>query len=377
MLVEKLAACLAVSRHGLSTAELTALLDPGDPHGHVAALLRLLRPYLMRRGELLDFFHQQTREAAAEAYVHEADNEAGVATARKAHQALAECLRSFADPERNGSFFGGRARAMEEMPYHLHHAGEPCALHSLLGDVAYLDAALRAGLAYAYLRDAGAALAAWPCAGAEAVRRAVAGSMRTQIVYPGFGLSAMTNRLAWETGDSSGVPDIVAIARERLDAAGPWLETASMLPGKGDAAFGASRSLQCSCGTDGVIVTGESDGAVEVHSVLSGAVLAQRTIACRNALGLAAEPTHQTVAWAEKSGAIHTETSQHVLAGRAREEALAYPHPDCVIAVRRDGALVAWNPLTGDVSVLLPSVPAPPAHVAGRGTVRCAVFPSR
>ena len=56
-LVEKFAACLGVSRHGLSPAELTALLDPGDPLGNVAALLRLLRPYLMRRGELLDFYH--------------------------------------------------------------------------------------------------------------------------------------------------------------------------------------------------------------------------------------------------------------------------------------------------------------------------------
>jgi hypothetical protein len=44
-LVEKFAACLSVSRHGLSPAELTALLDPGDPLGNVAALLRLLRPY--------------------------------------------------------------------------------------------------------------------------------------------------------------------------------------------------------------------------------------------------------------------------------------------------------------------------------------------
>ncbi len=68
-LVEKFAACLGVSRHGLSPAELAALLDPGDPLGNVAALLRLLRPYLMRRGELLDFYHGQFREAVTRAYL--------------------------------------------------------------------------------------------------------------------------------------------------------------------------------------------------------------------------------------------------------------------------------------------------------------------
>src|SRR6185436_14556116 len=68
-LVEIFAACLGVSRHGLSPAELTALLDPGDLLGNVAALLRLLRPYLMRRGELLDFYHGQFREAAEAAHL--------------------------------------------------------------------------------------------------------------------------------------------------------------------------------------------------------------------------------------------------------------------------------------------------------------------
>ena len=55
---------VSASRYGLSQRELTDLLDPNDPQGNVAALLRLLRPYLMHRGRLLDFYHTQFRRAA-------------------------------------------------------------------------------------------------------------------------------------------------------------------------------------------------------------------------------------------------------------------------------------------------------------------------
>jgi tetratricopeptide (TPR) repeat protein len=72
-LVPRFAALLGASRHGLSYVELVDLLATGDakalpptrpePQGNVAALLYLLRPYLMRRGELLDFYHGQFRAA--------------------------------------------------------------------------------------------------------------------------------------------------------------------------------------------------------------------------------------------------------------------------------------------------------------------------
>lgn len=65
-LVPRFAVLLATSRYGLSHRELTDLLERGDQEGNVAALIHLLRPYLMRRGELLDFYHSQFREAATE-----------------------------------------------------------------------------------------------------------------------------------------------------------------------------------------------------------------------------------------------------------------------------------------------------------------------
>jgi tetratricopeptide (TPR) repeat protein len=68
-LVKRFVSSLGSSRHGLSQQELVELLSPGDPQGNVAALAQLLRPYLMQRGELLDFYHGQLREAVAALYM--------------------------------------------------------------------------------------------------------------------------------------------------------------------------------------------------------------------------------------------------------------------------------------------------------------------
>lgn len=70
-LVPQFASLLGVSRNGLSYAEIVDILDPGDPLGNIAALLHLLRPYLMRRGELLDFYHDSFRQAAHNMYLTE------------------------------------------------------------------------------------------------------------------------------------------------------------------------------------------------------------------------------------------------------------------------------------------------------------------
>jgi tetratricopeptide (TPR) repeat protein len=59
--VRLLLSCLGVSRDGLSESELSGLVD--DASGDVAVLLRLLRPYLSRRGDLLSLHHRAHGEA--------------------------------------------------------------------------------------------------------------------------------------------------------------------------------------------------------------------------------------------------------------------------------------------------------------------------
>ena len=115
-LVSRFVSLLGASRHGLSQQELVELLSPGDPQGNVAALAQLLRPYLMQRGELLDFYHGQFREAAATAYLPSESQRLA------AHGQLATYFRHKADPERNQSWNGNSRRPFVELPFHLARA---------------------------------------------------------------------------------------------------------------------------------------------------------------------------------------------------------------------------------------------------------------
>ncbi|MEW6386512.1 MAG: DUF4062 domain-containing protein [Thermodesulfobacteriota bacterium] len=122
-LVRDFASLMGVSRYGLSQIELAELLAPGDPEaeppilpdpqGNVAALLRLLRPYLMQRGELLDFYHAQLREAVDEKYLSEKRDRL------EAHQTLARYLENTGDPSSDGSWKNINQRIVTELPHHL------------------------------------------------------------------------------------------------------------------------------------------------------------------------------------------------------------------------------------------------------------------
>lgn len=116
-LVTRFAALLSASRHGLSQRELTVLLDPGDPQGNVAALLRLLRSYLMLRGELLDFYHGQFRAAASQKYLSQPSDRA------QAHHALARFFVKTADSDGDRTWRSPQSgdsviHALQEVGFH-------------------------------------------------------------------------------------------------------------------------------------------------------------------------------------------------------------------------------------------------------------------
>lgn len=124
-LVSRFATLLGASRHGLSQRELADLLDAGDPKGNVAALLHLLRPYLMRRGELIGFYHGQFRAAAENIYLN-TDKQR-----HAAHEILA-------------SYFGAQPltkRKIEELPWQLERAGSWLRLSDTLRDLQFNKAA--------------------------------------------------------------------------------------------------------------------------------------------------------------------------------------------------------------------------------------------
>jgi len=121
-LVRRFSSYLGGSRHGLSQMELAELAAPGDPRadppippdsqGNVAALQRLLRPHLMHRGGLLDFYHGQFREAVEAEYL--GDDRKRTA----AHRELARYFRSQADPDDDGAWSGKELRGLSELAHH-------------------------------------------------------------------------------------------------------------------------------------------------------------------------------------------------------------------------------------------------------------------
>src|SRR6185503_7331549 len=137
-LVSRFAALLSVSRHGLSQHELVDLLASGDPQGNVSALLHLLRPYLMRRGELLDFYHDQFRAAAKEAWLN-----SGIQR-QAAHAELAvyfDAQPNRSEPKQAGQPPTPNARKGTELVVHQLASGRLEALRTSLCDLDFLRTA--------------------------------------------------------------------------------------------------------------------------------------------------------------------------------------------------------------------------------------------
>ncbi|AUB59810.1 hypothetical protein BK009_03435 [Methanobacterium subterraneum] len=68
-IIPEFSSLVAVSRQGLLENELVDLIDPTDPKGNIAALMRLLRPYLMYVDNLVFFYHRELLEAVNELYL--------------------------------------------------------------------------------------------------------------------------------------------------------------------------------------------------------------------------------------------------------------------------------------------------------------------
>lgn len=132
--VRTFCSAVAVSRSGMAEWELAELAS--DSVGNTAALIRLLRSYLMYRGELLDFFHGQIREAARTLYL--GTDAEGTA----AHRSLAELFRKNADPDGDATWTGAARypRGVSELPFHLTESRAWDELENILTDLGFLEA---------------------------------------------------------------------------------------------------------------------------------------------------------------------------------------------------------------------------------------------
>ncbi|NQT88960.1 ATP-binding protein, partial [bacterium] len=88
-LVHRVLTRLGAARRGLSDRELRDLTSDVDPLDDLFPVLRQLRPYLLKRGGLVDFYHRSLYKAVGETYFG-GDGEEKASERKAAHAALAD-----------------------------------------------------------------------------------------------------------------------------------------------------------------------------------------------------------------------------------------------------------------------------------------------
>lgn len=150
--VRRLVGLMAAARRGLTEPEMVALTDGGEGADDLFPVLRQLRPYLMRRGEVWDFFHGALAAAARARYLPDE-------TARRdAHDRLADHFLAQPDYIDTEERRQPNARRAEEIVEHLHVTERWGDLVDVLQTFEYLQARVDlgdpVGLAYDFAKAA-------------------------------------------------------------------------------------------------------------------------------------------------------------------------------------------------------------------------------
>jgi len=162
--VKAVLSLIATSRSGLSERELAELLNNVVDHeceGELQIILRQIRPYLLCRRELIDFYHRSFYKSTAARYLHPEEFK------NECQQALADFFRQEADPEGDRSW-SGESRALSELPFHSTEAEDWAGLigdevtPGILTDLRFIQAKCEAGFVYELVTDYNNALVALP-----------------------------------------------------------------------------------------------------------------------------------------------------------------------------------------------------------------------
>ncbi len=137
-LVSAYTSYIAIGRGGMAEGELEALCAPVDDEDEFWVLDRMLRPYLMHRGELMDYFHDQLREAVERRYLSDDS------TRQQRHREIAPHLQG------RGYEY---VRTLSELPYHLTHGAMSEELAKPLTDLTFIEKKCAAGMTHELVQD--------------------------------------------------------------------------------------------------------------------------------------------------------------------------------------------------------------------------------
>ena len=188
-LVSEFVSLIGVSRHGLSQIEITELIDFDDPQGNIAALQRLLRPFLMYKGELIDFFHGQLAEAVEKEYLKKEKK-------LEFHRKLAEYFYTKADPLKDASWIGKHRHAFSELSYHQYSANMDNVEDTFI-DLRFIEAKCNYGMLFDLIEDLDSAIKINESLPLIQMRSALALSLQALESRPNLAVQSIYNRLKW------------------------------------------------------------------------------------------------------------------------------------------------------------------------------------
>ena len=321
-----------------------------------------LEPYLTERavrgGTTISFFHRQLREAAysmspspssdAEPNV---DSPTRIAWRAGLHGALADLFSR--KETRQGPI---NERKVSELPYQLTLAGHWDRLDKLMGDLDFGAAKIEAELLFDFVEDCDRALRVHSSEVVKTISTAIKQDLFSLARDPKVALQTLRNRLRW-------IPTFEAETRridELLDNRGFWVCAKGPLPSKeSHMVFAESRPHQHLSLSGQSIAAAGFDGVVEFRHLESGELRLTRSVGAKRLVGMACSSDYGRLAWLEQTGTIHSEGTTEFLQGRSGERRLLW-HPRLgIIAVRQGDALCGWNPVSGEITLLVANIPSP------------------
>ena len=350
-LVPQFTSLMRVSRHGLSQRELAELLAPGDSkaaipddaQGNVAALQHLLRPYLMRRGELLDFYHDQFRAAAEKTYL--IIKEQRVA----AHRQIGAYFQRLACPHIRREWDKATLRALSELPYQRICDNRKRYTEHLLCDLRFIEASISGGLLEQLLGDLDlASQSRMP--NLVAVQDAMFSSVSAIRQRPHLALQTIINHLRNEQLGST-LKAYIKRAEALMDKRGLWLRSMTSL--------GYNRLVQ------GVVSLSPQRRVFHVlteQHEIEGHEMDTQLIIERHApfgaitpFALVIHPVSGQVAWMDSSGIVYDGFTATPFRLRTREHCLSFLGSG-LIGIDSKGSLVFFDSKTQSISVLIKSI---------------------
>lgn len=254
---------------------------------------------------------------------------------------------------------------LRHAPRHLLSGERRQKLEGLLTDFDFIETKCTAGLLFDLLSNYDGALESGDSSGLAQVRQALSLALPDLTERPEIVVQSLYNRLVWFDEIDSGVKERLELARSKLDSRDFWVRAEAPLPMAQVSAsfafpFEVTSGIQSISPSTNAIAIGLARGDVVIHNAVNGELVARRQLGTSLVAAIAlSDDSQHSLAYMDRNGTISLEGGNASLLGRKGEKCILYRSSYGVIAVRSDGALVAWRPDRGEAAIIARDLPTP------------------